>query len=171
MAERMVKLQSSVIVAMQDAQLKKDMRTNNVPKPTDDHWATASTVVKILRPFAAQVTKWSDQRYVTYSATSPAIFGLLACLTPDPADNLVAEQLKDKLSREIKMRFGLRGYEAKDGATYPRYLSFVAALVDPRFKELPFLSDEEKESVADFAQEIFESLDSPAPAQDSSCCR
>ena len=65
-------------------------------------------------------------------------------------DNLVAEQLKDKLSKEIKMRFGLGGYETKDGATYPWYLRFVDALVDPRFKELPFLSDEQKESLADF---------------------
>ncbi|XP_065654730.1 E3 SUMO-protein ligase ZBED1-like [Hydra vulgaris] len=152
MAERMVRLQQNIIAAMQDPQVKKDMARSKCGIPNADHWGVAQTVVEVLKPFADQVTRWSGQRYVSYSAIYPAIFGLLDFLKPDDEnDTWAAVQLKEKLQSEIKQRFGLVSSISND---FPCYLGMVAALLDPRLKSLPFLTTEEKASVITYAEEL-----------------
>jgi hypothetical protein len=125
--------------------VKKDMARSKCSIPNADHWGVAQTVVEVLKPFADQVTRWSGQRYVSYSAIYPAIFGLLDFLKlDDENDTWAAVQLKEKLQSEIKQRFGLVSSISND---FPCYLGMVAALLDPRFKSLPFLTTEEKDNV------------------------
>ena len=70
MAERMISIQLNAIYAMQDYQVKKEMKNSAVASPNTGQWEVIKSVVTILKPFADQVTKRSGQWYVTLSRSS-----------------------------------------------------------------------------------------------------
>jgi len=147
MAERMIALEPSIILAAQDPEIKRDMLNANVFLPNNEQWAVAKTIVALLKPFAEQVTSWSGQRYHTLSSVYPMIYSLLDLLKPDPKNEMLAvEELKQKLTADIIDRFEI------NKPPFPRVSGLVASLLDPRFKSLPFLTDDENWEVTELAE-------------------
>ena len=86
-------------------------------------------VSKILKPLEEITREWSAEKYVTISKVIPLINGLVEQLCQMETKSNLANNLRNKMLDEIKLRFGMVE-EQKNFA--------VATLLDPRFKKIDF---------------------------------
>ena len=101
----------------------------------DHQWALASEVVCVLQPFERATVVLSGQEYPTLSLVLPVISGLCKALNEPPAaaaSNTI-KSFRQHLSRELRQKF----------EALPTSTSSLAAAVDPRFRSLSFLKDDD----------------------------
>ena len=128
-------------------------------------WSTAADMTKTLKPFLAVTELMSGASYPTLSMVLPVVDGLLHLLR-SAVDGL--DVLHDVLVRQVQERFGNLFDEDE---------LCVATVVDPRFKLVPFDTDERRErdisaTLSVMARESSVSSEAvaaaPPPSQDSS---
>ena len=103
--------------------------------PDGAEWSVIEELINILEPFAIATTVLSGSSYGTISIVSPLIHKFCSNLDrkDDDSDNI--QQIKTTIRSDLKVRY--TGDSAK--------MLQEAAYLDPRFKHLNFLSDDEKE--------------------------
>ena len=85
-------------------------------------------------------TTLSGEQYPTLGWLLPLVAGLRRTLEPLDTDTLVISDLKEKLQEQLTERFKLDDLE-------PNSLPVLAAALDPRFRNLIFLTAEQKTEV------------------------
>ena len=98
-------------------------------------------LVKALRPFEVAITFLSYEENASISCILPVIFGLLESLKECSGhDSAAIREFERVMNVELKRRWEL---DTLDTSSYP----VLAALLDPRFKQLKFLVESEIEFV------------------------
>lgn len=107
--------------------------------PKDNELKLLEDMIAVLKPFKDVTMKMSADTYVTISAISPLLHHLLHnVLTANESDSTAIRQMKQEMKHNLTSR-----YQAPDVAK----LLNLACFLDPRFKNMPFLEDDEKEQV------------------------
>lgn len=140
MLKRLLQLKDAIRQIVEDRTLRADSRRYQAKTLRDDEWYLAHELVKLLEPLAQATEIWCGEHYVSVSLTYPIINGLLGTLHPDSEEDLPAlYSFKEIVSKEIKRRFEISN---PGMVTKPAVL---ASAVDPRFKGLSFLDEQQKE--------------------------
>ena len=102
----------------------------------------AKSVLDLLEEVDEVTTKLSGEKYSTLSWYLPLLFGLLKSTKCHDADSTLLTTIKKKLKAELLVRFDLDDLDMDS-------LPVLAAALDPRFRKLPFLEDEQRSKVQD----------------------
>ena len=138
MLERLLELRWPVTAVLSDETVTK--RADHYLDLQSDQWALATDLVDTLRPFEVATTFFSYEENTSLSAVLPVLFGLLDGLKAHADDSVVIRQFKETVADQIKTR---RSVQSLD----PSSSLVLAAAVDPRFKQLKFLADDDVASV------------------------
>ena len=102
--------------------------------PDGAEWSVIEELMVILKPFTLATTVLSGSSYGTISIVSPLIHKFCSNLDRKEDDSKNLKQIKVAIQSDLKERYV--GDTAK--------LLQEAAFLDPRFKQLNFLSDDER---------------------------
>ena len=133
-------LHAAVIAVLNDEVSRKSDPDLDMT-PAD--WKVAKELVKVLKPVEETTTFWSGESYVTISSILPMAQALKDNVQPSPGDSQAIKKVKMVFLAQLKDRFQIDSHS----------LPVQAALMDPWFKHLPFLSAREKQTATSFAKE------------------
>ena len=107
--------------------------------PTDAEISNMEGFVEAMRPFAEITKVMGKEKQVSFSAVRLFLYKLLSVhLIEKPSDSSVMKQIKQVVKSDLEDRY-----------SDPHLMMLLnkACFLDPRFKSLPFLSDEDRKSV------------------------
>ena len=112
--------------------------------PEGGDWTVIEELVNILEPFQKVTEAMSTEKYPTISSVKPLLYKLLEkVLKVEDSDSSISKQMK-----EIKSNLAGR-YQSSELKTVLNVTTFL----DPCYKELPFVSDSDKEKVLEQVEE------------------
>lgn len=135
MLERLIELRWFVSAVLAEGKAQGGAQAKSLPadlKPAQ--WELASQLLEALKPFKAATTFLSAQLTVSVSCVLPVIFGLKAKLQPDRKDKETVRVFKQKCRVDLTTRWSLESIDFNS-------VLALSCAVDPRFKNLPFLSE------------------------------
>ncbi|XP_067653283.1 E3 SUMO-protein ligase ZBED1-like [Haliotis asinina] len=135
MVARFLEMREAIITALVAKETSKTK--GDLPSLTDNEISLAEEVVHFLKPMKDMTTLLCSEGTPTASVIMPLKHHLLTvALRPDDADSATIKEMKEIMTSDLQPRY----VQQAD-------LLYCASAVDPRFKHLPFLSDEEKYDV------------------------
>ncbi|XP_067678487.1 E3 SUMO-protein ligase ZBED1-like [Haliotis asinina] len=135
MVARFLEMREAIITALVAKETSKTK--GDLPSLTDNEISLAEEVVHFLKPMKDMTTLLCSEGTPTASVIMPLKHHLLTvALRPDDADSATIKEMKEIMTSDLQPRY----VKQAD-------LLYCASAVDPRFKHLPFLSDEEKYDV------------------------
>ena len=166
MLQRLVLLKQPIHLYLEDTMTEVDRRSYDL---SDSQWANAKGVLNLLEAIDQVTTTLSGEKHSTLSWCLPLLFGLREAAKPDENDSSTLSSIKTKLIEQLDELKKLK----MDSPMV------MAAALDPRFRKLLFLSDEERYEVQrvliqkisvcdDFvAAEVSQVIEPPAKRQKS----
>ena len=156
MMERVCEQQASICAALVDVK-RLDLMLQS------DDIKIIEKIIQILQPFFQITESVSGESYGTLSSIRPLLYHLLNdALSPTSDDPGVVKQLKEAVKKNLQQRYQ---------STEVSKLLDVACFLDPCFKELPFLSAEERSTlhntVRDDAAALYIELSSQSSQKES----
>ncbi|XP_051546386.1 E3 SUMO-protein ligase ZBED1-like [Myxocyprinus asiaticus] len=107
---------------------------NDLCTLTEADIRVAEDIMKALRPMKAATLTMSGESATTLSVIAPLHAQLLEEMRQTTSDSTVIKELKSAMHNDLRFRY----------ANLKEKLH-VASALDPRFKTLPFISDEDRE--------------------------
>lgn len=109
--------------------------------PTDGEFSLLEEVLRVLKPFKDVTVQMSAEKYVTISAISPLLHHLLNnVLKVEDSESSAVKKMKQDMASNLSTRY----HEPAVAE-----LLNLACFVDPRFKNLPFMDDDERKLLYD----------------------
>jgi hypothetical protein len=108
----------------------------------NEQWELMAELVKVLKPLEIATTLFCSDQQVSLSCVFPILFRLLTIVEPADKEIPAIKQTKAEIKQQINTRWDLD----KIDTSSPFVLS---AALDPRFKNMGFLSVEENKAVMD----------------------
>ena len=103
--------------------------------PTDAEFKTLECFVEVMKPFVDITEALGAEKWVIISSLAPLLYKILnICLKISSTDNRVVVAMKEAMYNDLSNRY--------HGTQH--IILNKSALLDPRFKSLPFLKPEEK---------------------------
>ncbi|KAL2102146.1 hypothetical protein ACEWY4_001314 [Coilia grayii] len=133
MLERFLEQQPAISAALMSPEVRRN--ETDLCSLKEGDITDAEDVVRALKPMKTATQVMSEEKTPTLSVIAPLHSLLLKEMTSLPDDSKVVKDLKDEIKKNLSMRY----VNQKD-------MLHVASAIDPRFKALPFLSEEERES-------------------------
>ncbi|XP_053183665.1 E3 SUMO-protein ligase ZBED1-like [Scomber japonicus] len=157
MLERFLEQQHAVTATLLDKKLRKG--ASDIHTLTESDLTAAEQMVSLLAPLKAATTLMCEEKQPTVSIIAPLRTKLLTHFECAPDDTPLIRDMKRAMAEDLQER-----YEDEEP-----FLHRAAAL-DPRFKKLPFLTDEKRnqtfECIAEEAVQLKEQrLQNEAEAQ------
>ena len=113
--------------------------------PEGGDWTVIEELVNILEPFQKVTEAMSTEKYPTISSVKPLLYKLLErVLKVDNSDSSISKQMKKEIKSDLAGR-----YQSCELKTVLNVTTFLG----PRYKELPFVSDSDKEKVLEQVEE------------------
>lgn len=134
MLERFLEQQPAIHAALLSAEIRKSEK--DVCTPTESDITAAEEVVAAMRPMKVATLAISEAASPTLSVVAPLHAQLVHELQDNPTDSTLTRELKTTMCQDLNKRY-LNEKEAL----------YKASALDPRFKSLPFLSEDEREDV------------------------
>lgn len=137
MLERFLEQQAAVCASLLDKKLRKlsnDVHTLNEVKIT-----VAEDMVKLLSPVKTSTTIMCEEEQPTVSVFAPLQAKLFKHFTATAEDSSVITEMKQAMAKDLEHRY-----------MDVRQVLYRASSLDPRFKKLPFLSEEERDATFQF---------------------
>ena len=106
--------------------------------PSDTEFSTLETFVSVMKPLVEITEAIGGEQWITISTVRPLLHKLMKShLVPSASDNSLTRTIKTTLLTDLENRYA------------DELLKFLtkATLLDPRFKSLKFLSQEERKEV------------------------
>ena len=125
MLDRLVKLRWPVTAVLSDE---------------TEQWNISAELLKVLEPFDIATTFFSYEENPSLSCVLPVLHGLMEKLSSSSDDLTEVRQFKQNVKAEITRRWS---FDSLDGDN----ILVLGCILDPRFKQVKFLSDDGKESV------------------------
>ena len=107
---------------------------------SSDNWMILEELVKSLHPLEIATTFMSAEYNASLSSVIPVIHGLTSQLVPANDDSSVIKQFKNTVVAALKRRWSLENAD-------PCQISMLATVLDPRFRNLKFLNNDQKSLV------------------------
>lgn len=149
MLERLEKMEMAVTLVLQNEPGCGHLKMSGT------QWDMAKDLVKILRPLQIATTVLSAQYQPSISCVFPILHGLKTeHLASREGDSAIVKRLKSAIRTDLVARF-------PDNGNY--ILAWLASALDPRFKSLTFLSEDNKTAVW---KHLGEELKKVTPAPD-----
>ncbi|XP_051980577.1 E3 SUMO-protein ligase ZBED1-like [Xyrauchen texanus] len=122
--------------AISAALLSPDVRRNekDLCSLKEEDITDAEDVVRALKPMKTATQVMSEEKCPTLSVIAPLHAQLLKEMTSLPEDSRVVKDMKDEIKKNLSTRY----VNQKD-------MLYIASAIDPRFKALPFLNEEERD--------------------------
>ena len=109
--------------------------------PKDREFSLLEDVLKVLKPFKDVTVQISAEKYVTISAIRPLLHHLInTVLKVEVSDSVAVKAMKADMARNLNSRY--------QEAAIVQLLD-VACFVDPRFKAMPFVEEDQREILFD----------------------
>ena len=107
---------------------------------SSENWLILEELSKVLEPLEVATVFLSSDNNISLSTVLPVVHGLINQLDSDGDDSLSVKNFKEKVVTGLKQRWELDSISTTK-------VSVIATALDPRFKQLKFLSEDEKEEV------------------------
>lgn len=131
MLDRLLKLKLAV-TAVLDRSEKRDIRQLNLK---DHQWELAIDIVRLLAPFEQVTDVLGGEKYVASSLLLPLVHKLeKKCNAGQEDESRAAFRFRKALARSLRQKFDVSSEKSL----------VLSALLDPRFRSLKFLSDEDQ---------------------------
>jgi hypothetical protein len=134
MLERFLEQQPAIHAALLSTEVRKSEK--EICTLTDSDIKTAEEVVATMKPMKVATLAVSEEGSPTLSIVAPLHAQLVHELQDKPSDSTFTQELKTTMCQDLNKRY-LNEKEAL----------YKASALDPRFKALPFLSEDEREDV------------------------
>ena len=133
MLERMCEQRRVVSDIMLDSKVTKKNDVHLLP--SEREWEAMADISSVLKDLTTVTTFMSGENDVSCSYVYPIVCGLMnTSLKIESEDSSVTRKVKGSVSQQLQVRF--KPLSTDSAATVPA----VAALLDPRYKRLPFFS-------------------------------
>lgn len=106
-------------------------RREGLPSLTEEDMTLIPEIIKLMTPLKTATKCLSEEKTPTISIIAPTLARLRADFEPDDSDLPVISEMKDKFRQDFDARY-----------TYIQDLLNKASALDPRFKDLEFLDDD-----------------------------
>lgn len=127
MLERFWEQQPAVLNTLLSRKIKRGEATARL---TEDDMAMIPEVIKLMFPLEVATTLLSEEKKTTLSMIPPIQAKLLKHFQPEESDPLETSMMKERFRQDFDGRYtGLQD------------LLYYASALDPRFKDLAFLDD------------------------------
>ena len=134
MLERVSEQQAAIAAVLMEGKLQHLM-------PEGGEWSIIESLVNILHPFQEATEVMSKEKYPTISSVKPVLYKLLEkTLKVEDGDENATKMMKEEIKADLAQR-----YQASDIKDVLNTSTFL----DPRYKELPFLSAADREEIYD----------------------
>ena len=107
---------------------------------SSDNWVILEDLTEVLEPLEVATVFLSKETNVSLSSVLPVVNGLVSKLATTANDSHIILEFKTKVVADLKQRWKLDELDT-DG------LSVLATALDPRFRQLKFLSNEQRSEV------------------------
>lgn len=107
------------------------MRKTCVPSQADI--TATEEIVTVMKAMKTATVAMEEEKTPTLSAVAPVLAHLLKDLQESPSDSNLTKEIKSAICQDLKKRY----------LNEERESLHVCAALDPRFKTLPFLSEDE----------------------------
>ena len=158
MAQRLIKLRLPVFAVLWDTAVT-DAKTRQQLDLPDASWKVLEDIVPVLEPFAEATEVLTKEDTPTLSQVFILLYQLISVsLAVSDDDSSTAKQLKNKIKTSLTERFHL------SPSGIPLNMSshaIVATFLDPRYKSLKFLSNDQKDQVVSYVEGLVP--EQPAP--------
>ncbi|KAL2082256.1 hypothetical protein ACEWY4_022074 [Coilia grayii] len=134
MLERFLEQQPAIHAALLSAEIRKSEK--DICTLTESDITAAEEVVAAMKPMKVATLAISEETRPTLSIVAPLHAQLVHQLQDNPSDSTLTRELKTTICQDLNKRY-LNEKEAL----------YKASALDPRFKALPFLSEDEREDV------------------------
>ena len=127
--------------------------------PEGEEWSIIDNLIKILDPFQKITEVMSKEKFPTISSVRPLLYKLLEkTLKIISSDNTTTKAMKEAISKDLSNRY--------QTDTLKNVVN-VTATLDPRYKELPFLSSAESKDIFDHLEQLLINMHLPHDSEDS----
>ena len=114
--------------------------------PEGEEWNIIDNLINILEPFQKITEVISNEKFPTISSVRPLLYKLLEkTLKITSDDNATTKAMKEAVSKDLSNRY--------QTDTLKNVVN-VTAILDPRYKELPFLSSAESKEIFDYLEQL-----------------
>ena len=126
--------------------------------PEGEEWSIIDNLIKILKPFQRITEAMSNEKFPTISSVRPLLYKLLEkTLKITSDDNATIKVMKEAISKDLSNRY--------QTDTLKNVVN-VTAILDPRYKELPFLSSAESKGIFDYLEQLLIDMHLPCDNED-----
>ena len=133
-------------------------------KLSGTQWDLAKEVVGVLKPLQTATTVLSMDTNPSLSCVYPVVHGLVnQHLVVRNGDSVQMQKLKERVASDLEERFHLQPAEDADV-----HVAWLASALDPRFKQLFFLSEQNTPAVWSYVRSRVERLSRMAADADDS---
>lgn len=131
MVQRLLEQQPAIAAAPLSSEVRKCEK--DVCTLTEEGITAAEEIVTVMKPMKTATVAMEEEKTPTLSAVAPVLAHLLKDLQESPSDSNLRKKIKSAIFKDLEKR-----YLSKE-----RESLHVCAALDPRFKTLPFLSEDE----------------------------
>ena len=136
MLERLLHLRWPVAAVLSDDNITK--KADRYLDLKSEQWTLADDLVKLLQPFEVATTFFSYEANTSISSVLPVLHGLIISLQTSSEDSVSIIDFKKKVTSEIEKRWNI-------GSADLCNLLPLSSVVDPRFKNMNFLAEDDVE--------------------------
>ncbi|XP_072568141.1 E3 SUMO-protein ligase ZBED1-like isoform X2 [Paramormyrops kingsleyae] len=136
MLQRFLEQQPAICAALLSGEVRKtekDLCTLN-----DSDITSAEEIVSALKPMKVATLVLSEESTATLSLVAPLHAQMIHDLQESPSESTMIKEIKSAICLDLNKRY--LDDEQKD-------ILYVASAMDPRFKALPFLSDDKRQDI------------------------
>ncbi|XP_029958862.1 zinc finger BED domain-containing protein 1-like isoform X2 [Salarias fasciatus] len=138
MLQRFLKQQPAITAALLSNEVRKNEK--DISTLTEADIGAAEEIVRAMKPMKAATIVMEEEKTPTLSAVAPIHAQLIEKLQESPGDSNMSKEIKSAICQDL----GRRHLDEQQRQTL-----HVCAALDPRFKTLPFLSEDEQKAVYD----------------------
>ncbi|XP_051990723.1 E3 SUMO-protein ligase ZBED1-like isoform X2 [Xyrauchen texanus] len=133
MLQRFLEQQPAIHAALLSAEVRKTEK--EICTLTESDITAAEEVVTAMKPMKVATLVMSEETTPTLSVVAPLLAQLIHDLQDSPADSNLTKEIKSVICQDLNKR-----YLNKEAL-------YVASAMDPRFKALPFLSEDQHQDI------------------------
>ena len=127
----------------------------------EDQWNLMEQMVEVLEPLQIATTALCETQIVSCSLIYPVVNGLVKNHLLIGEDDLtVVKRFKEMVTQEIQNRFSV------EKAVEEQSVAIFATILDPRYHQLKFLSDQMKAQAYSTFRETFTAAETLTAAED-----
>lgn len=138
MLQRFLEQQPAITAALLSHEVRRNEK--DISTLTEADIAAAEEIVTAMKPMKAATVVMEEEKTPTLSAVAPIHAQLIEKLQESPGDSNMTKEIKSAICQDLRKRH----LDVQQKETL-----YVCAAMDPRFKSLPFLSEDEQKAVYD----------------------